>query len=107
VPPTFGFSIQVHIDLLRPIDGGRSTSITSGYRPLCIFDKADGVRTIIGLCELDLDGELAPGESRQGRLSFDVAVSEEVRALVRVGSKFGLAEGPHRIGSAEVRGMDP
>jgi hypothetical protein len=50
---------------------------------------------------------ISPGESGVGRLSFDVAVSDTVRALLRVGSTFDLAEGHTVVATAEVKGICP
>jgi len=105
--PTFGLTLDVSVDLLPTDGGGRIQPIASGYRPLCVIAAPDGDERIIGLCELRLDDPIAPGKSGGGRLRFDVAVSDDVRALLRVGSRFDLAEGAKRIGSAEVRGIDP
>jgi hypothetical protein len=104
---TVGISLDVHLDLLPSNAGGRSHPIATGYRPLCVIKGPGGDERIFGLCELQLDGQLAPGDSGEGRLSFDISVSDEVRALLRVGSRFLLAEGARQIGSAEVRGIDP
>jgi hypothetical protein len=72
---------------------------------LCLIDGPEG-ETTIGLCELQLDQPISPGGSGIGRLSFDAAVSETVRARIRVGSTFELADGLKRFASAEVRGID-
>jgi hypothetical protein len=102
----FRLSVDVRVDLLPTKAGGRSQPIVSGYRPLCILEGADGEERSFGLCELQLADSLAPGDSDDGRLSFDIAVSDEVRALLGVGNRLTLAEGAKRIGSAEVRAIE-
>jgi hypothetical protein len=104
MPPTFGVTLDLQIDVRSTAAGGRSQAIVSGYRPLCAIGGPDG-ETTIGLCELQLDHPIAPGTSGIGRLSFDVAVSDEVRALLQVGSTFALVEGRHAVADAEVRGI--
>ena len=105
--PTIGLALDVTVHLLPTDAGGRTQSIVSGYRPLCFIETPNGTERVFGLCWLDLDAPIAPGDSGDGRLSFDIAVSNDVRALLHVGSKFGLAEGAKRVGSAEVRRIDP
>jgi translation elongation factor EF-Tu-like GTPase len=105
--PDFGVSLRLHIDLLPTSAGGRTQPVRSGYRPICIMQGTNGAGAVIGLCELQLEHQLAPGHSGEGRLSFDPAVSNDVRGLLRVGSRFVLAEGTQPIGSAEVRAIDP
>jgi translation elongation factor EF-Tu-like GTPase len=104
--PMYGITLTVHVELLTPETGGRTRPIQSGYRPLCVTRKPDGTQVVIGLCELQLDKEIYPGDSGDGRLSFAVDVSEEVRSMVTVGARFQLAEGNHPIGSAEVRDIE-
>jgi hypothetical protein len=104
--PRFGVTLDVHLDVRATDTGGRSRPIVDGYRPLCIVGSLDG-ETVVGLCELHLDNPISPGESGVGRLSFDMAVSDTVRALLRVGSTFDLAEGQTVVAAAEVQGIDP
>jgi hypothetical protein len=106
VGPTFGVTLVVHLELLAPEHGGRTGAIRSGYRPLCLMPRADGGQLLVGLCELELHDEIKPGEAGDGRLSFLVDVSDQVRSLVDIGTRFVLAEGPRPIGSAEVRGIE-
>ena len=101
--PDFGVELAVRIDLLTTAQGGRIHPIGSGYRPICLIPVTDGPDAMVGMCELSLDNPLTPGETGVGRLKFHRAVSELVRSLVRVGSRFALAEGNHPIGQAEVR----
>ena len=104
--PRFGVTLDLHLDVRATDAGGRTLPIFDGYRHLCIVDSLDG-ETVVGLCELHLDNPISPGESGVGRLSFDVAVSETVRALLRVGSTFDLAEGRTVVAAAEVQGIGP
>jgi hypothetical protein len=102
--PTFGITLDLHLNVQSTSRGGRSRQIESGYRPVCLIEGPEG-ETQIGLCELVLDHPIAPGTSGNGRLAFDIAVAEEVRALVRVGSTFALMEGRNHVATAEVRGI--
>jgi translation elongation factor EF-Tu-like GTPase len=104
--PRFGVTFDLHLYVRATDAGGRSRPIVDGYRPLCIVGSLDG-ETVVGLCELHLDNPISPGESGVGRLSFDVAVSDTVRALLRVGSTFDLAEGQTVVAAAEVQGIGP
>src|SRR6266436_5150375 len=99
-------TLDLHLDVRATDAGGRSRPIVDGFRPLCIVGSLAG-ETVVGLCELHLDNPISPGESGVGRLSFDVAVSETVRALLKVGSTFTLAEGRIVVAAAEVQGMGP
>lgn len=102
--PDFGVTLDLGIEMRATEADGRSRPIVNGSRPLCVIDGPAG-QTTIGLCEIRLDRPIAPGESGNGRLSFDVAVSEEIRALLHVGSRFVLADGPRQIADAEVRAI--
>jgi translation elongation factor EF-Tu-like GTPase len=105
--PEFGLSLDVRVDLWPSEAGGRSTPIESGYRPICVIKGADAGERSFGLCELVLADPLAPGNSADGHLLFDIAFSNDVRALVHIGSRFDIAEGTRRVGSVLVRGIDP
>ena len=97
-----GARVRVEIRLLPSGEGGRSSPIVDGYRPLCLIADADGSETVVGLCQLELVGELMPGGTGEGTLAFAPEVSDLVRSLVRVGSKFGLAEGRKVVGAARA-----
>ena len=100
--PRIGARARVQVDLATPEQGGRTRPVASGYRPLCFVAGPNGTVATIGLCKLELEGELAPGKSAPGTISFDESVSGDVRSLVKVGSNISLAEGNHIIGSARV-----
>lgn len=97
-----GLVLTVQIDLLAADQGGRTRQIQSGYRPLCLIRNSIGNEVTIGLCEVEMHGELPSGRSGEGRLLFDGRVSDLVMSLLSVGSHFSLAEGTHRIGYATV-----
>ena len=97
-----GIVLTVHIELLPAERGGRTRPIRSGYRPVCVVVDTVGDEVSIGLCELEMTGELPSGQSGDGRLLFGADVSDLVRSLLDVGSCFWLAEGSHRIGCASV-----
>jgi hypothetical protein len=101
--PDIGVTLEVHIDLFPPEQGGLAVPIKSGYRPLCIVPTPDGRDVVIGLCELELAEQLAPGASGDGRLAFSSGVSDDVKRFLSVGASFSLAEGGRSIGRAEVR----
>jgi hypothetical protein len=97
--PQFGLILTVRLDLFAPENGGRPHAISSGYRPVILVSPTDGEQVSIGLCELRLTDDLQPGGSGEGRLAFDVAVSDVAESLLQVGSSFALAEGTHPIGA--------
>jgi hypothetical protein len=99
----FGVTLAVSVEMLPTERGGRAHPIESGYRPICVVAGPDGEEVLIGLCE----GEFHQGTSGEGRLRFDVAVTELVRSLLTVGSVFTLAEGHRRVATAVVRGIEP
>lgn len=105
IPPS-GVILLVNVDLLKPEEGGRTSPISSGYRPLCLIPRADGTEAVFGLCELYLDAAIPPGRSGQGRLAFATAIADDVRSLLVTGSRISLAEGSQPIGTAEVRGIE-
>ena len=100
--PSYGLVLAIRVDLLRTESGGRVHPIRTGYRPICAVTTPDGQDRMIGLCQLSIDGDLRPGETGIAELSFANSVSDLARSLLRVGSRFYLAEGPHHIGTAEV-----
>lgn len=101
-----GLTLVARINLKSAEEGGRRWSIEGRFRPLCHFTAADGGTAVIGLCEVTLPNPLSPGGATTGRFLFDRSVSVQVRELARVGSTFGVAEGPHVIGIAEVVAID-
>lgn len=98
----FDARLRVEIRLLSPNDGGRSTPIVDGYRPLCVLAGEGRSETVVGLCQLELAGELMPGNIGEGTLAFAPEASEVVRSRLREGSEFELAEGHKVIGTARV-----
>jgi hypothetical protein len=101
-----GLTLRVEIHLLTAAEGGRTTPVGGGYRPLCVVGAEGDAKTIIGLCQLEMNGELAPGGTGQADLVFAAEVSDLTRSLLAIGSTFGLAEGPYVIGEATVRAID-
>lgn len=99
-------SLVVEVELLDAGRGGLSQAISSGYRPLCVVRTSDRTDVVIGLCELQLDADLAPGSSAEAKLIFDGDVADGVRRYLGVGSRFALAEGRREIGTAEVKHFD-
>jgi hypothetical protein len=91
--PNIGVTLLIDIHLLMTEEGGRTCSVRSGYRPICIIPRPDCADALIGLCELQLVEEIPPGRTGEGRLAFATDVADEVRSLVSVGSRFTLAEG--------------
>ena len=73
---------------------------------MCVVRNADGQEIVIGLCELEVEQEIQPGDSGEGCLSFAVAVADEARTHLPVGSRMTLAEGKRPIGTAAVLGID-
>src|SRR4051812_28560236 len=88
--------IRATIDLIPPDDGGRQKSIWSGYRSIARFKQRP---PDFGF-ELELErGELLPGESGVGRLSFWAV--DELPEL-SVGDRFELREGARVVGHGHV-----
>lgn len=100
-----GNYLVVRVDLLATDLGGLAHPISSGYRPLCVVTRPDGSVIVAGLCELQLDAELAPGASASGKLVFDDEVFSELRRNIGPGSAFALAEGQRRIATAVVESV--
>ena len=100
--PKIGTKVRVEIRLLASDQEGRSTPIIDGYRPLCVFIGEDGTETVVGLCQLELSGELIPGGVGEGTLGFAPEVSDLVRSLLQVRSEFRLAEGHKVVGTART-----
>jgi hypothetical protein len=101
--PHFGVTLAIRIDALP---SGSRGALRSGLRPLCRVTTPDGDDVVIGLCELELAHPVHPGGAGDGRLSFDIAVSDLVRSLIRAGSRLTLAEGNTPIATAEVRAIE-
>lgn len=88
--------IRANLQLLGPHEGGRTSPIQSGYRSLAGFE---GFESEFGF-ELDLDGgQLAPGDSGTGRLSFWAV--EDLPDLA-AGLSFELREGARVVGHGTV-----
>ena len=99
-----GLKLDVEVRLKPQAQGGRSTPLVAGYRPLCVFTR-NGDKVTIGLCELDMATPLEAGMTGRATLAFDERVALRVRELVRVGTQFELSEGRQVIGSARVLGL--
>lgn len=97
-----GLRLNVAIRLLDAGDGGRTQPVVSGYRPLCVVESREGGEVVIGLAELQLASEVAPGTSGEGVLQFSSDVADLAVSLLSVGTKFALAEGQRRVGEATV-----
>ena len=86
---------RAKLRLLPVEEGGRKTAIRSGYRSLIRFHGSD---TDFGF-QLDLDaGELAPGDSGYGELSFWAAV--ELPSIKDI-DEFEIREGSRVVGYGE------
>jgi hypothetical protein len=103
----YGVALVIEFRLLAHDEGGRSTPVMSGLRPLCRFIDPDGQVITVGMCQLELHDvdRVAPGASGSASLVCAPDVSELVRRLARVGTEFELAEGNTVIGRALVRGV--
>ena len=100
--PMWGVSMEIEFRLTPTQDGGRKTSIVSGYRPNVIVKSATGDDVIFGLAELDLAQPVQPGASSRGVLRFDQSISPLVRTHLRVDSEFALSEGKWIVATARV-----
>jgi hypothetical protein len=104
----FTLKLTVDIELFGPERGGRTLPVSSGYRPLCIFTRADGTLTTLGLCQLELLSatQLQPGAMATAVLGFAPGVAEIAKELIAIGSAITLAEGNKPVGSARVVKVD-
>jgi hypothetical protein len=92
--------VRANLRLAGTNEGGRSSSVESGFRSLARFE---GSGPDFGF-ELELDSDtLAPGESGTGRLSF--WATEELPELM-VGQVFELREGARVVGEGSVLGPE-
>jgi translation elongation factor EF-Tu-like GTPase len=98
--------LDVEVALRPANEGGRSISVQSGYRPLCRFRRYGGDEVTVGMCELEVERPIRPGETVRGTFAFDEGVSQTVRSLVHVGTEFDLAEGAQIVGRARVLAID-
>jgi translation elongation factor EF-Tu-like GTPase len=103
----YGVSLDIDFQLLPPSEGGRSTPVKSGYRPLCRFTAPDGQTTTVGMCQLELGAadHVMPGDRGAGSLVFVEDVAALVRSLASAGTQLDLAEGNRVVGHATVRGV--
>ena len=98
-PETRRADFEVWLQLLPSADGGRQTSVASGYRPnhqiaalcapLCTFMGA-----------VELDEPLAPGA--RALASVRALVSPAQLAAVRVAGGWAVYEGPRHVGDAHI-----
>jgi hypothetical protein len=105
--PPYSISLSVEIYLLPTAEGGVSSPVASGYRPLCQFTKPDGEVVTVGMCQLELAEleYLSPGGAANGFLHFAPGLEDLVRELATVSPVINLAEGRHVIGSATVKSI--
>src|SRR5436309_3105903 len=94
--------LTVRIQLLMAAEGGRTTPVAGGYRPLCVLPAPDGSASYLGLCQLELADSIPPGGAATARLRFHDDVADIVREHLRPGAIFKFAEGPRIIGNAAV-----
>lgn len=99
-----GSTLEVEVRLRPVAEGGRTTPIVSGYRPLCVVPDTAGANVVVGLCELILDRDIPPGGVGAGILEFDEATAPMIRDLVVEGSEFGLSEGSREVARARALG---
>jgi elongation factor Tu len=99
--PDIGLRLRVEVALLSTDDGGRKSPIRDGYRPISVVGTGDD-ELLIGLAQLRLARELAPGDSGVGTLEFSRSVAELAKAKLPPGADFALAEGRKVVGRAQV-----
>lgn len=95
-------SFRARVYFLKTEDGGRSSPVSSGYRPMFDFGLQKNGQTMYNDCVLFFDGAdpIQPGETREARV---VPIHPELlRGLVRPNVSFEIAEGSRVVGRGEV-----
>lgn len=87
------------VKLYPSAQGGRKLPIFSGYRPPLVFESgtADGRFELVD-CE-----RLSPGG--KARVRIHIYYANEIRVTLRVGTRFGISEGP-LVGVGIVESID-
>jgi translation elongation factor EF-Tu-like GTPase len=104
----FRLALRVELHLLSTDEGGRTTPVSSGYRPLCQFTRPDKTVVTVGMCQLELVEveEVKPGESARGLLKFAPGLEDMVRDLAEVSPDVALTEGARVVGTAHVTAVE-
>lgn len=94
--------VKARLTLYAVDAGGRSTPISSGYRPNHVFERKTGVEplvTCIGEIELPME-RLYPGDSAIVTVRF--LVFPYVLKYLVVGTRWWINEGGRCFGEAEI-----
>ncbi|RMF07309.1 MAG: hypothetical protein D6773_03670 [Alphaproteobacteria bacterium] len=88
--------VFARIKLLPTADGGRRSSVRTGYRPNIRFGDlyTDGSFTFV-----DRE-EALPGDECEARLTF--VNPSYVSDYLQVGSRFDITEGPRKVGEGQI-----
>lgn len=100
MPRPKGFRARVRF--LRPEEGGRTTPVVSGYRPMCDFGLTTNGRKMYNDCVLLFEGyqEVRPGETCEARIL--PLHPELMRGVLRPNRAFDITEGSRVVGKGEV-----
>lgn len=93
--------VEADIFLLPPEQGGRSTPITSSYRPNHNFGDSENRIFYIGQVELKEGESHFPGETKTFLVTF--LDSKGLREKLKIGREWKIQTGSHVFGTAIVR----
>ena len=99
---------RAKISMLPTAEGGRKTSVTSGYRPQFFFAQADWECTHIDFG----DGtEVKPGEAADATITLSDHASGKLAGKLHLGARFELREGAKTVARGSITrlagGADP
>jgi hypothetical protein len=98
----FAIDAVLEVRVLPPEQGGRTTSLISGARPLTRVEDPSINELFIGLGELETDADLAPGAVGFARMRYAIEVAPYVRTHLQVGRIVALCEGRTVVATATV-----
>ncbi len=97
------FEIESHIKLIKSENGGRKTSIHSGYRSDHVFEyeKSGIVKyAFIGDIQLGDLKELNPGEQAKVKVRF--LTHQPIEQHLKIGNMWWIHEGQNKVGTCEI-----
>ena len=92
--------VLARISVLRTEDGGRQTAFKGGYRPNHNFGAAEDRVFYVGQVEAPEGTWVSPGETRDLVVTF--LNVRGLGALLTVGRKWRIQEGPTHVATGEV-----
>jgi len=95
--------VKANIYLLTPAEGGRTTGITSGYRPNHVFEKPHDIKDVhayIGDIQFDEHDSIQPGQTKTVTVRF--LRNPIVKQYIKVGQKWFIYEVPRLVAEGEI-----